>query len=58
MCTTRDFKCALTQWEEKPQYQKIWANFKTHFYEAQLQLKQICRPIMHQAGCHHANVLA
>jgi len=55
---TRDFEYALTQWEDKPQDQKTWATFKTHFHEAQLQLKKIRGPTMQQAGYHHANVLA
>ena len=55
---TRDFEHALTQWEEKPQHQKTWPNFKTHFHEAQLQLKRIRGPAMHQAGQYHANILA
>ena len=56
--STRDFEYALTQWEDKPQDDKTWANFKTHFHEAQLQLKKIRGPTMQQAGYHHANVLA
>lgn len=55
---TRDFEYALTKWEEKPQQEKTWPNFKTHFHEAQLQLKRIRGPTMHQTGYHHANVLA
>jgi len=55
---TCDFEYALTQWENKPQNQKTWAHFKTHFHEAQLQLKQIRGPTMQQAGYHHANALA
>ena len=55
---TRDFEYALTQQEDKPQQDKNWANFKTHFHEAQLQLKKIRGPTMQQAGYHHANVLA
>ena len=55
---TRDFEYALTQWENKQQNQKTWATFKTHFHEAQLQLKQIRGPTMQQAGYHHANSLA
>jgi len=31
---TRDFKYALTQWEDKLQQDKNLANFKTHFHEA------------------------
>ena len=56
--STRDFEYALTQWENKPQQDKTWANFKTHFHEAQLQLKKIRGPTMQQAGYHHANALA
>lgn len=56
--STRDFEYALTQWEDKPQDDKTWANFKTHFHEAQLQLKKIRGPTMQQAGYQHANVLA
>ena len=55
---TRDFEYALMQWEAKPQADKTWANFKTHFHEAQLQLKQIRGPTMQQSGFHHANMLA
>ena len=54
---TRDFEYALTQWEDKPQDQKTWATFKSHFHEAQLQLKKIRGPTMQQAGFHHANAL-
>ena len=56
--STRDFEYALTQWEDKGDADKNWANFKTHFHEAQLQLKKIRGPTMQQAGYHHANVLA
>ena len=55
---TRDFEYALTQWEDKPDADKVWSNFKTHFHEAQLQLKKIRGPTMQQVGYHHANILA
>ena len=55
---TRDFEYSLTQWQNKPQAEKTWANFKIHFYEAQLQLKQIRGPTIQQSGFHHANTLA
>ena len=55
---TRDFEYALTLWEDKPEEQKTWANLKTHFHEAQLQLKKIRGPTMQQAGFHHANAIA
>ena len=56
--STRDFEYALTQWENKASADKTWASFKTHFHEAQLQLKKIRGPIMQQAGYYHANVMA
>ena len=55
---TRDFEYALSQWGEKPEADKNWPNFKTHFHEAQLQSKDMRGPTMQQAGCHHANSLA
>ena len=38
---TRDFECALTLWENKPDQDKTWDNFKTHFHAEQLNLKRI-----------------
>ena len=35
---TRDYEYALTTWDDKAADQKTWANFKTHFHEAQYQL--------------------
>ena len=32
--------------------------FKTHFKNAQAELKEIRGPMMQQAGYHHANILA
>ena len=55
---TRDFEYALTMWEDKSVEDKTWKEFKTHFHEAQLRLKQIRGPTMQQAGYHHANALA
>ena len=55
---TRDFEYALALWEDKPQDQKTWVNLKTHFHDAQLQLKKIRGPTMQQAGFHHANAIA
>ena len=55
---TRDFECALIQWEKKAEADKTWASFKTHFHEAQLNLKKTHGPTMVQAGFHHANMLA
>ena len=55
---TRDFEYALALWEDKPQDQKTWVNLKTHFHDAQLQLKKIRGPTMQQAGFHHDNAIA
>ena len=57
MRNTRDFETALADWDKKPAVQKTWDNFKTHFKEAQQQLKRIRGPTMQQAGYHHANHL-
>ena len=55
---TRDFEYALTMWEDKSAEDKTWKEYKTHFHEAQLRLKQIRGPTMQQAGYHHVNALA
>ena len=55
--STRDFEYALTEWEKKPVADRTWATFKTHFHEAQLNLKKIRGPTMQQAGFHHANLV-
>ena len=57
MRNTNGFEHALTMWESKPNDDKTWKNVKTHFYESQLNLKNIRGPTMQQAGCHHANAL-
>ena len=55
---TRDFEKALGEWYAKPDHEKSWSNFKTHFKTAQTELKEIRGPTMQQAGYHHANMLA
>ena len=55
---TRDFERALGDWENLPARRKTWDQFKTHFKDAQKQLKAIRGPTMQQAGYHHANHLA
>ena len=49
---TRDFELALAAWEDKPQEEKTWDILKTHFHDAQQQLKSIRGPSMRQAGHH------
>ena len=56
--STRHYGHALTLWDSKSTDGKIWANFKTHIHEAQLQLKHMRGPIMRQSGCHQANELS
>ena len=53
---TRDFEKAIGEWNAEPN--KTWALFKTHFRDAQTELKEIRGPTMQQAGYHHANMLA
>jgi len=55
---TRDFEYALTTWENRSVTDKNWKNFKTHFHDAQVQLRKIRGPTMQQAGFHQANSLA
>ena len=55
---TRDFEQALIAWENKRPAEKTWENLKTHFKQAQKELKAIRGPTMQQAGYHHANMLA
>ena len=56
--STRDFEKALGEWHAKPTNQKTWITFKSHFRDAQTELKAIRGPTMQQAGYHHANMLA
>ena len=53
---TRDYEKAIGEWNASPN--KTWALFKTHFRDAQTELKEIRGPTMQQAGYHHANMLA
>ena len=48
----------MGEWNAKPLNVKTWDNFKSHFRDAQVELKEIQGPIMLQAGYHHANMLA
>ena len=58
ICNTCNFEIALDEWENKPNVDKTWDNFKTHLKNAQQQLKKVRGPTVQQAGCHHANHLA
>lgn len=53
---TRDFEKAIGEWNDLPN--QTWTLFKSHFRDAQAQLKEIRGPTMQQAGYHHANMLA
>jgi hypothetical protein len=55
---TRDFEKALSEWSTQPLTNKNWTNFKSHFKQAQSELKEIRGPTMQQAGYHHVNMLA
>ena len=39
--STRDFENGLSDWNRKPTLDKTWKNFKTHFKDAQTELKEI-----------------
>ena len=41
---TRDFEKALGEWSAKPDADKTWDNFKTHFKETHTDLKEIRGP--------------
>ena len=53
---TRDFEKGLLEWRSTAI--KTWPAFKTHFQDAQQELKDVRGPTMKQAGFHHANHLA
>ena len=55
--STRDFEKALGEWNALA-VAKTWEVFKSHFRDAQKDLKEIRGPTMQQAGYHHANMLA
>ena len=55
MRSTIDFEHVLQLWEKKPSYDKTWTGFKTHFHNAEHDLKITRGTTMNQAGCHHAN---
>ena len=48
----------LSNWNSEPELDKTWPNFKSHFKDAQTELKDIHGLTMQQAGYHHANMLA
>ena len=54
---TQDFERAQLEWITKPEVDKTWANFKTHFTTALLQLETIRGPTMQTAAFHQANAL-
>ena len=55
--STRDFEKSLSNWKTKPDADKTWLNFKTHFKDALTELKDIHGPTIQQAGYHYANML-
>ena len=56
--STHDFEKALGEWESKAQNLKTWSNLKSHFSDAQVQLKVIRGPTMMQAGFRQMNHIA
>ena len=55
---TRDFEKGQQEWNDLAPHLKDWAHFKTHFHNAQRDLKRIRGPSMQQAGFVQANHLA
>ena len=53
---THNFEKSLGEWNARNARDKIWDNFKSHFCEAQVELKEICGAAMQHAGYHHANI--
>ena len=53
---TRDFEKAIGEWNSTAN--KTWTLFKTHYRDAQVELKEIRAPTTQHAGYHHANMLA
>ena len=43
---TNDFEQALSHWYAKPVADRTWQNFKTHFEEAQLNMRKVRGPTM------------
>ena len=56
--STHDFEKALGDWESKATQNKTWDNLKSHFSQAQVQLKIIRGPTMMQAGFRQMNHIA
>ena len=52
---TNDFEQALLNWYNKPLVDQTYANFKTHFTEAQKELKQVRGPKLRDTQYHQAN---
>ena len=56
--STRDFEEVLSDWNTKTELDKTWPDFKQHFKDVQIELKNIRGPTMKHAEFHHANMLA
>jgi len=52
---TRDFEIAQSESHAKPDIDKTWPNFKTHFSVARRNLQTVCGPTLQQAGFHQTN---
>ena len=56
--STRDFEKGLSDWNSKPDPDKTWLNFKQHFKDYQIELKDKRGPTMQQDRFHLTNMLA
>ena len=52
----RPFKTGLKEWNDRPNNDKTWANFKTHFRDAQIALRRTGDITMEQ-GLNHTELL-
>ena len=53
---TGEYERALMSWYEKAEGDQTWSNFKTHFTEAQNQLRRVRGSTMHNTPFHQANL--
>ena len=53
---TGQYERALIEWYEKAEIEQTWNNFKTHFTEAQQQLRQVRGDTMRNTPFHQANL--
>jgi hypothetical protein len=53
---TRRFKNDITEWNRKPEIQKTWINFKTHFRRAHQEFRETTDITLEESDLHRNNV--